>query len=65
VSEDEHESGCECAACDTLVMRADEAWTPTLITDGQVGRCVFCRRVGPLDHYTQLGMTVGRCCARL
>lgn len=60
---EDHDEDCQCAACDTLIMRADEEWRPTPITDGRTGRCVFCRRTGPLDYYTRLGMSVGFCCS--
>ncbi len=60
----EHEDGCECAPCGTLVMGPFPDWEPTPLPDGVTGRCVFCKRDGQLAYYTALGMSVGMCCQR-
>lgn len=60
---DEHGEGCDCAPCETLVMGPFDGWQPRRLPDGTNGTCTFCRKYGTLDHYTPLGMPVGRCCA--
>ena len=59
----EHEDDCDCASCDTLIMRPDPDWTPMRAAPGVTGRCVFCRSTGQVDHYTSFGDNVCVPCA--
>lgn len=63
--DDEHEGDCECAVCDTLIMRPDPDWRPVWLAPGERQcRCVFCHTVGDQAYWTALGMPVGVCCGR-
>lgn len=59
---EEHEEDCECAVCDTLIMRPDPNWVPIKAAPGTVGRCIFCRETRAVDHYTAFGQNVCRDC---